>query len=123
MARNPNRMIEAVEKLASDLNVHASILVAYTQGATTLTDVLATVGRTPFEVMDGEVMIAYESRDYIIRAADLAVGGTRIIPASGDTITEADGKVYEVSVPKPLNVYESFGPTGTVLKIHTKGPF
>jgi hypothetical protein len=117
-------MTEAVARLAGVFAVNASDLITYTQGQTTISDLKATIGRTPFEVMDGEVMIAYESRDYIVSAADMVDGnGDPVIPASGDTITDADGTVREVSVPKPLNVYESIGPTGAVLKIHTKGPY
>ena len=120
MSRNPNRMQEAVDTLMDKFTQAASIVVTYVQGATTITGLSATVGRTPFEVSSGAVVIAYESRDYIIAKADLVTSnGTPITPKTGDRITDG-GRVYEVSIPQPLAVYESIGPNGSVLKIHTK---
>jgi hypothetical protein len=121
MSRNPNRMQEATDRLMEKFQQTAAVVISYTNGSTVITGIEATVGRTPFEVMDGAVLIAYESRDYLITKADLVSGGTQLTPASGDKITEADGRVYVVSVPKPNYVYESVGPAGTVFKIHTKG--
>ena len=119
MTRNPNRMQEAVDVLLGRLQGYATVSITYTRGAQSVT-LLATVGRTPFQVMDGEVVIAYESRDYILPAADLTFDGTTPVkPASGDLISDG-GRTYEVTVPKPLNVFESIGPNGSVLKIHTK---
>jgi hypothetical protein len=112
-------MNEAVTKLAGVFGANAGTLITYARGSVSVT-LMSTVGRTPFEVMDGEMMIAYESRDFIVQAADLVLNGSAVIPASGDTITDAAGNVYEVAVPKPLYVYESIGADGTVLKIHTK---
>ncbi len=114
--RNPNRMQEAVDHLKSRFDSHASMVVSYSRGSTVLADIPATTGRTPFNVEEAGVLVAYESRDYMISAADLE----GLIPASGDLITEANGNVYVVAVPKPFNVYESIGPDGTVFKIHTK---
>jgi hypothetical protein len=120
-ARDPNRMNEAVTKLAGVFADNAGMTITYAQGNVSVT-LTATVGRTPFQVLDGEVMIAYESRDFIVQAADFVNSqGTPIVPASGDTVTDVSGKVYVVAAPKPLNVYESIGQDGTVLSIHTKG--
>ena len=118
MTRNPNRMQEAVDLLQSKFAVNAGVVVSYSRGAVVLTGITATVGRTPFEVSDGQVMLGYESRDYMILKADIDPW----IPHNGDLVTEANGRVYEVAMPKPMNVYESMGPDGTVFKIHTKGP-
>ena len=46
MARNPNRMQEATDRLMSSFQDHASILVAYSRGSTIIAGVKATVGRT-----------------------------------------------------------------------------
>jgi hypothetical protein len=113
-------MQEAVDTLIAKFQSSASVLITYSRGAMILADVSATVGRTPYDVMSGEIMTAYESRDYMILKADLISAGVQIVPASGDLITEADGRVYEVSVPQGLYLYESIGPSGTVYKIHTK---
>lgn len=122
MARNPNRMQEATDRLMGRMQQSASVLVTYCDGATTIPNIMATVGRTPFMVESGGVMIAHESRDYLIAKAVLVIGGNQLIPRNGCRIREPDGRVYEVSVPKPYNVYESIGPAGTVFKIHTVGP-
>lgn len=122
MARDPNRMQEATARLTSRLKSHAAVTVTYSRGATVIEDVSAAVGRTEFEIMQGEAMIAHESRDYLIEKSDLVAGITQWVPQSGDRITESDGRVYEVSVPRPFHVYESMGPDGTTFKIHTTGP-
>ena len=122
-ARPRNRMIEAVSRLADVFVGNAAITITYTQGDKTVAGIQATVGTQTYDVLDGDVMISYESREYLVRAADLVSGGQAIVPRGGDRITEDNGKVYEVSVPKPLHVFQSIGPTGAVLKIRTKGPF
>ena len=54
---------------------HASRVVTYARGSRTL-DVLATIGKTLFEVDDGYgIVVRYESRDYLIQAADLVLDG------------------------------------------------
>jgi hypothetical protein len=122
MTRNPNRMQEAVDRLMATFKVNAAVVISYARGATAVAGISAAVGRTPFEVVQGEAMIVHESRDYMIDTDDLIVAGVQWYPASGDLITEADGRIYEVSVPRPYNVYESMGPDGTVFKVHTIGP-
>ena len=92
------------------------VTVSYTRGPTTLTGISASKGRTPFEVMDGGIMVASESADYLILATDLGALGK---PESGDVITD-NGRSYMVTMPAPLYVYETIGPYGAVLKIHTK---
>lgn len=121
--RNANRMQEAVETVMARFKDYAGVTITYVNGNQQIAGIVATVGRTPFEVLDGPVMVAHESRDYLIDKADLVTDeGEQWIPVGGHRIVEADGRVYEVAMPKPFNVYESIGPTGTVLKIHTIGP-
>ena len=122
MTRNANRMQEAVDRLSSRFGGYTAVpSITYTRGNDSVIILDATVGRTPFQIVDGDVMIAYESRDYIVPAASLSFdGGTTLVrPAGGDLISDG-GRTYEVAVPKPLNVFESIGPGGSVLKIHTK---
>lgn len=123
MTRVANRMQEATDRLMDRFVSHASILVDYKNGAEEATGVSATVGRTPFEMDDGGVLVAYESRDYILAVADLVddTTGDPIVPASGATITEQETeKAFSVAAPKGVNVYETIGPNGSVFKIHTK---
>ena len=121
MTRNANRMQEAVDLLMADFQDNAATIVTYSRGAATISGISVTVGRTPYEVMEGEMLVAYESRDYFVKKADLVASGVELIPAAGDRITEANGHIYEVMVPKPFNVYECIGADNSVLKIHTKG--
>lgn len=114
MARNPNRMQEAVSKVAGTFKTSASILVTYTQDSTVITDVSATEFRTPYEILDGGVLITYESQDFAIMVADLP----GITPKSGDKITDANGRNFIVSMPGKMNVYEIF--QGIEYKIHSK---
>jgi len=114
-------MQEATDRLMASFQKSAGITISYSRGTMIIAGITATVGRSPYNIMDGDVMIAYESRDYIIKKSDLQLAGLQFTPQSGDRITESDGGVYEVSIPKPLNVFESIGPDGTVFRIHTKG--
>jgi hypothetical protein len=113
----------AVDTLMSRFKLCAAVIVEYADGGISIKGIPATVGRRLFDVVDGPVMIAHESRTYFIEKVYLVTAdGEQLIPRSGVRITEADGRVYEVSVPKPFNVYESMGPGGSVFKIHTIGP-
>ena len=116
--RETNRMQEAVDRLMDRLQEYASVTITYMRGPNVIASgIRATVGRTPFEVQDGEIWTAFESRDYLLAKEDIGVE-----PASADIIIEeSNGRKYEVSVPKPLFVFESIGPHGSVYKIHTKG--
>ncbi len=114
MARNPNRMQEAVTKLMGNFQGHASVVVSYKQDTTSIHGIAATPDRTPFEIMEGNVVVPYESHDFIIAVADLQ--GFK--PTSGDTITDAAGRKFIVSMPGKMNVYESF--QGIAYKIRTK---
>ena len=114
MARNPNRMQEAVTKLMGQFQTSASVVVTYAQGSTSLPGIAATPSRNEYPVMDGGVLITYESHDFIIAVADM--GG--LTPRSSDTITDATGRKFIVSMPGKMNVYESF--QGIAYKIHTK---
>jgi hypothetical protein len=117
-----NRMQDAVDVLMETFQGFCGIVITYSRGSTELAGIEATVGRTPYEVVIDDVMISHESRDYFINKSDLISGGTQWKPQSGDRITEVDGRIYEVSMPKHMNVYESMGPEGRVFKIHTIGP-
>jgi len=114
MARNPNRMQEAVTTLMSRFQGYASIVIAYQQGTTTLTGIDATQYRTPYEIIQGGVVITCEVHDFVVSVADMQ----GLTPTSGDTITDAGGRKYIVSMPDKSNVYESF--QGLALRIHTK---
>jgi len=102
---------------------HMTRSVSYTRGASTVA-VQATIGRTEFEQAD-EYGIVHktESRDYLIRTADLVLEGQATLPKRGDLIRETDGTttvVYEVLSPGDEPVFRYSDPYRKALRIHTK---
>jgi len=80
----------------------------------------ATVGRTPFWVDRGEGLFErIESRDYLVTAADLSLGGMTVLPERGDQIIES-AKVYEVMAPADEPPYRYSDRGRSQLRIHTK---
>ena len=103
-----------------------SHMVVYQRGPDSV-ELSATVGRTTFERMDeyGGVHQA-ESRDFLIRAADLRLGGISVLPKPGDLIRESAGAqtfIYEV-LPQDQRgerpPWRYSDPYRRALRIHTK---
>jgi hypothetical protein len=97
--------------------------VTYSRAAASV-PVAAAVGRTEFAVDDGYgVVERWESRDFLIAARDLVLGGTVVLPAAGDRVSETqDGKVfvYEVMAPGKEPCWRYSDPYRRTLRIHTK---
>ena len=93
----PDLIANGAAWLADQRKAHLSKEIAYATGATTVT-VLASVGKTEFEVVgEGGVMERIESRDFLVATADILN-----TPARGDQIREALGTtvfVFEVMAP------------------------
>ncbi len=105
--------------LAERLKATASQSVLYSRGANS-NIVLATIGRTVFETTS-EIGIVerWEARDYLIQAADLALGE----PRRGDQIRETRNGttyVYEVMAPGNEPAYRFSDPYRKTYRIHTK---
>ena len=102
---------------------HAARTVTYKRGIDTV-DVPASIGRTEFEIDDGfGVLTKFESRDYLVLAADLVLGGWPILPERGDRIEETVGTttyVYEVMAPGKEPAWRYSDPYRKTLRIHTK---
>jgi hypothetical protein len=102
---------------------HITRTVVYQRGVETL-DVLATIGQTVFQIDDGAgAMLRVESRDYLIAATDLALGGSLALPQRGDRIRETQGTqvfVYEVMAPGDEPHWRWSDPYRKTLRIHTK---
>ena len=102
---------------------HLSKPVTYRRGDYSL-EVAATVGRTVFEIDDGYGAIErFESRDFLIAAAELAVNGAPFEPQTGDLIAETVGQqtlVYEVLAPGKEPCWRYSDPYRKTLRIHTK---
>jgi len=97
--------------------------VVYQRGTDT-TPVPATVGETVFQIDDGAgALLRVESRDYLIRAADLVLAGNAILPKRGDRIRETSGTqviVYEVVGPGDEPCWRWSDSYRQTLRIHTK---
>jgi len=102
---------------------HLSRPVTYCRGNASV-EVQAAVGRTVFEVDNGTAVLEqFESRDFLIRAADLVLGDAQTLPQRGDRIRETqDGVtyVYEVMAPGREPCFRFSDPFRRTLRIHTK---
>ena len=102
---------------------HLSRTVLYRRGAEEK-EVQATTGRTEFEQADEAGLIhRTQSRDFLIRAADLDLGAGPVLPRAGDQVRETVGTsvfVYEVNAPGGQPPCRYSDPYRRVLRIHTK---
>ena len=102
---------------------HMSRTVVYQRGAEAK-EVLATIGRTEFEQADDAGLIhRVESRDFLVRTADMDLGSGLTLPRAGDQVRETVGTqvfVYEVNAPGGQPPFRYSDPFRRVLRIHTK---
>lgn len=105
--------------LAGQLQTNAGSTVVVSRGTTTA-EVVATVGRSVFEAADSSgVVEAWESRDYLLPAADLPFGE----PQRFDRITETINGVacvYEVCSPRGVPLFHYADAFQEIVRIHTK---
>lgn len=109
--------------LAEQQTRHAARTVTYVRDAESV-DVPATIGRTVFEQTDeyGGI-VRTESRDFLIQAQALVLGGQRTLPRAGDRIREPEGAqvlVYEVMAPGHEPPYRYGDGYRALLRVHTK---
>ncbi|QQS09496.1 MAG: hypothetical protein IPK69_02415 [Phycisphaerales bacterium] len=105
---------------------HLSRPVLYRRG-TDEKEVQATIGKTEFEQVDdvgGAGLIhRVESRDFLVRTAELDLGAGPILPRAGDQVRETVGAsvfVYEVNAPGGQPPWRYSDPYRRLLRIHTK---
>ena len=114
---------QAVDWLDGQRVAHLSKPVTYRRREDSL-EVAATVGKTVFEIDEGYGAIErFESRDFLIAAAELALNGTPFEPQAGDLIAETVGQqtlVYEVLAPGKEPCWRYSDPYRRTLRIHTK---
>lgn len=109
--------------LTNELAKYAARQVTYQRGTDSVT-LSATLGRTEYEQADesGLVML-FQSRDYLVRTADLILSSVAIMPEPGDRIVETvagQDFVYEVA-PLPSGAHYKFCDSyRLMLRIHTK---
>lgn len=111
--------------LADQQAAHAAHNVMYKRGAQSAT-LVAMAGRSEWELPDagGPVMRA-ETRDFVIRVADLRLDGSAVTPQRGDLIDEPIGSVtvtFEVIAPGGMDEppWRFTDEYGYAFRIHTK---
>lgn len=109
--------------LEDQRHAHLTTKVVYQRGSDTV-ELAATIGRTTFEQADEYgVLHRTESRDYLVRASDLALATVQTLPQRGDRIRETAGDqtfVYEVMAPGNEPPWRYSDPYRRTLRIHTK---
>lgn len=105
--------------LADQLAASASLTVAYKRGANS-SQFVATIGKSVFESSgQNGVTEQWESRDYIVKTADLPYGE----PLRGDLIVEDLGGVsvfYEVTAPRGVPLFHYGDAFQNLVRVHTK---
>ena len=105
--------------MADQLAASASITVAYRRG-TNSSAISATIGKSMFESSgQNGVTEQWESRDYIVKTADMPYGE----PIRGDLIVEDIGGVsvlYEVTAPRGVALFHFGDAFQNLVRVHTK---
>lgn len=109
--------------LSDQVDEHAASNVLFCRGSLN-TIVAAGKGRTTFEVNDTSgILVAIESRDFLVSAAKLLLNEVAVLPELGDRIIVTIGTnkhVYEVSNFRAEQPYRFCDPYGHKLRIHTR---
>ena len=107
--------------LASKLKSNASQSVTARRGSKTIgSSLTATYGSTQFQ-QDSQVgIITWESKDFLITAADYTIDSTAVEPERGDQITDHLGNVFRVLGDNDLPPFKYADPFRKLLRIHTK---
>ncbi len=105
--------------MADQLAASASLTCAYRRGANS-SQFVATIGKSMFEASgQNGVTEQWESRDYIVKTADLPYGE----PLRGDLIVEDIGGVsvfYEVTAPRGVPLFHYGDAFQNLVRVHTK---
>ena len=108
--------------LADQLHAHASRPITYRRGVQQVA-LNATLGRKDFEADTHEGRLYIRANDFLVRAADLVLGGQLALPERGDQIdVNFDGATatFEVLGQDGIPPWEFSDPHQQVLRIHTK---
>jgi len=118
-----NMLQDGVAFLGGQLKDHCGLSVTYYRGQSSVS-ITATASMHRYEVIDTDgIVTVVTSRDYVVHAADLVVGGTTITPRAGDTIKETIGGTERTFEVMPLGAeaaYEPVDPDSVLLTVHTK---
>lgn len=118
-----NRFASAAARLHQRLGSHAGVDIVYLRQAASVA-VVASIGQTLFQSDNGTgVTSEFESRDFLVAAADLVLDGSQTLPKAGDRIRETAGGVtyvYEIMAPGNEPVWRYSDRERLMLRIHTK---
>lgn len=93
--------------------------VTYRRGGQAVT-VQATVGKTPFRIVEDGVSMRVDTRDFLIDAAAIALFGLPDRADQIDETTEGVTVTYEVFAPGGEPEWRWSGPDRTRFRIHTQ---
>jgi len=114
---------QGAQFLDDQRHAHMTRTVVYLREPASV-EVAATIGRTTFEQADEVGGIQrLESRDFLIRTADLVLDSEAVLPKTGDRIHETVGEkvfVYEVMAPGTEPSFRYSDPYRKTLRIHSK---
>lgn len=119
-----NRLQRAAERLADRLLDQASVTVTYRRGASSVS-LAAVLGHQLLRVSDGRgnTKVERTDRDFIIRAADLVIGGSVVEPRRGDRIDLTTGSTterFDVMAPGDEPPWRYADPHKQLIRVHTK---
>jgi len=119
----PDVLEKGLAWLDDQRHAHMTRTVVYQRGADAV-EIAATIGRTEFEQVDEHgVVQRLQSRDFLLRSADLVLAGAPTLPKAGDRIRETAGAqtfVYEIMAPGSEPPWRFSDPYRKALRIHTK---
>lgn len=115
-----NPFATAIAAAAGTLRAVTGDTVTYRRGGSSV-QVVATVGKTTRDVDESDGLVTrYESRDFLVTAAELVLGGVRVMPLPGDQVVEGDGTVCELMDFPGEGYWRWSDPYRVTLRIHTK---
>lgn len=128
-----NLLQRGVTWLGGQLKSSCGVTITYTRRTQSVT-LTATAENHEYQIVDEEgFATSVVSRDYILHAAELIIGGAVIRPRAGDLIAETvaglactfevtplSGVVRRTNAGLSEGEYEPMDTDGTLLRVHTK---
>lgn len=96
----------------------AGVTITYTRGASSV-EIVAVPGRSTQSVDNGDIITELQTRDYLLLASELVIGGAEVTPERGDTVT-VGGEVLALLSQNGEPLWRYTDQTRTMLRIHTK---
>ncbi len=117
-----NLLQKAANLVEATLQGHCSETVTLTVETQVTTNITAAIVRPEARLLRDpqNVQVVARLTDFLILAADYAIGGQPVTPARGHLLARADGRVYQV-VPLPNEpCYRPMTQNSAMYRIHTQ---